>query len=288
MNKTEYMNTLRQELNGLPAEVVEDTMWAYEGRFVDGMVAGRDELEIAASLPAPHIVAAQKRASMRYQELKEKVTPSNFASLLVALLGVMMLNFFMIIPAIIGSILLFAAYLSSMVMYVVGIVITATVLAGVPQVNLNIPTHHFQHINQDFDDDMNEEFSVHHGNVRVDISPSGITVDKDEAGDVSKSAPASNSAASSTAASNAAASNTAVVKTGDDKSAVDKAAVDRSVVHVSIGHHLKTIHIFQGLGFLLGGIALFMLCLFTTKYTFVGFKKYLLWNVSLLRQSTAA
>ena len=70
MNKTEYMNTLRQELNGLPSEVVEDTMWAYEGRFVDGMVAGRDEMEIAASLPPPRIVAAQKRASLRYQDLK--------------------------------------------------------------------------------------------------------------------------------------------------------------------------------------------------------------------------
>lgn len=278
MNKTEYMNTLRQELNGLPSEVVEDTMWAYEGRFVDGMVAGRDEMDIAASLPAPRIVAAQKRASLRYQDLKEKVTPTNFASLLVALLGVMMLNFFMIIPAIVGSMLLFAAYLSSLAIYVVGIVITATVLAGVPQINLNIPTHHIRHVDQQFDDDMDQEFSVHHGNVRVDITPSGITVDKDEASDLSKSAPASSSAVSSSVASSS-----IVPKTSNDT-----AVVDKSVVHVSIGHHLKTVHIFQGLGFLLGGIALFMLCLFTTKYTFVGFKKYLLWNVSLLRQSTAA
>lgn len=276
MTKTEYMNTLRQELHGLPAEVVEDTMWAYEGRFVDGMAAGRDELEIAASLPAPHIVAAQKRAGLRYQELKEKVTPTNFASLLVALLGVMMLNFFMIIPAITGSILLFAAYLSSMVMYVVGIVITATVLAGVPQVNLNIPTHHYRHINQDIEDSIDEEFSVHHGNVRVDISPGGITIDKDE--DLGKS----------TATSSSAASSVAVAKTGEVQPELNKSVADKSVVHVSIGHHLKTIHIFQGLGFLLGGIGLFMLCLFTTKYTFVGFRKYLLWNVSLLRQSTAA
>ena len=269
MNKTEYMNTLRQELNGLPSEVVEDTMWAYEGRFVDGMVAGRDEMEIAASLPPPRIVAAQKRASLRYQDLKEKVTPTNFASLLVALLGVMMLNFFMIIPAIVGSMLLFSAYLSSMLFYVVGIVITATVLAGVPQINLNIPTHHLQH----FDDSMDEELSLHHDNVRVDITPGGITIDKDEAADLSKSVKLDSSAASSVAV---------------PTTANEKAAVDKSVVHVSIGHHLKTVHIFQGLGFLLGGIALFMLCLFTTKYTFVGFKKYLLWNVSLLRQSTAA
>jgi uncharacterized membrane protein len=277
MNKTEYMNTLRQELNGLPAEVVEDTMWAYEGRFVDGMVAGRDEVDIAAGLPAPHIVAAQKRASMRFQELKEKTTPTNFASLMVALIGLMMLNFFMIIPAIFGSILLFTAYVSSMAFYIVGIVITATVLAGVPQINLTIPTHHYQHISDDIDDDRSEAFSAHHGNVRVDITPQGITIDKDEAGDVNESAVASSSATSSSAASSAI----------PPKPGSDKVTVDKSVVNVSIGHHLKTIHIFQGLAFLLGGIALFMLCLFTTKYTFVGFRKYLLWNVSLLRQSAA-
>lgn len=282
MNKTEYMNTLRQELNGLPAQVVEDTMWAYEGRFVDAMLAGRDEQQIAASLPAPHIVAAQKRASMRYQELKEKVTPTNFASVLVALLGVMMLNFFMIIPAIVGSIFLFTAYLSSMLLYVVGIVITATVLAGVPQVNLNIPSHHFHHSNDTMSDDIDNEHSSYHGDVRVDITPDGIIVDKDEAAKHIDNSLAVNSVAISPSASSA-----VVAKLAEDKAAVDKSVKDKSVVHVSIGNRLKTIHIFQGLAFLLGGIALFMLCLFTTKYTFVGFKKYLLWNASLLRQSAA-
>ena len=282
MNKSEYMNALRLELNGLPADVIEDIMWAYEGRFVDGMAAGRDALDIAASLPAPHIVAAQKRASLRYQELKENATPTNFASVFVALIGLMMFNFFMIIPAIFGSVVLFTAYLSSITFYLVGIVITATVLAGVPEINLTIPTHHYHHVYQDTADDisdsvtkdMDKEYSAHHGNVRVDITPKGITIDNEEssAGNVKSTATTSTSVAS-----------TARVEKQTD----NKAAGDKSVVHLSIGHNLKTIDIFQGLAFLFGGIALFMLCLFTTKYTFVGFKKYLLWNVSLLRQSAA-
>ena len=286
MNKAEYMNELRQELNGLPANVVEDTMWAYEGRFVDGMAAGRNELDIAASLPAPHIVAAQKRASLRYQELKENATPTNFASVLIALIGLMMFNFFMIIPAIFGSVFLFTGYLSSMALYFIGIVITATVLAGVPEINLNIPTRHYHHIYEnvaddvsdgikvDSNEDMKKEFSVHHGNVRVDITSKGITIDNDELSDAHvKSTPSTSTPAPS---------NMKVEKQIENKEPVDK-----SVVHLSIGHHLKTIDIFQGLAFLFGGVALFMLCLFTTKYTFVGFKKYLLWNVSLLRQSAA-
>ncbi|MDO8650757.1 MAG: hypothetical protein Q7R66_01010 [Undibacterium sp.] len=55
MNKTECINTLRQELKGWPGEVLENTMWACESKFVDGMVNGRGDLEVAASLPQPHL-----------------------------------------------------------------------------------------------------------------------------------------------------------------------------------------------------------------------------------------
>lgn len=270
MNKTDYMNTLRQELEGLPADVVEDTMWAYEGRFVDGLVAGRDESAIAASLPAPHIVAAQKRASLRYQDLKKNVNPTNVASLLVALLGVLVFNLFMIIPAIVYSTMLFATYLGSLAFYVVGIVMTATVLSGVPQINLSIPSHHSQRVNGVLDEGFSHR---HHGNVKVDITSTGITVNDEDQEDV-----ASNAVTSTAASPTASAS---VTETG-------KVAEENSAVHVRIGNHLKSVHIFHGLGFLFGGIALFMLCLFMTKYTFIGFKNYLRWNISLLRPPVTA
>lgn len=274
MNKTEYMNTLRQELDGLPADVLEDTMWAYEGRFVDGMVAGRDETAIADGLPAPHIVAAQKRASLRYQELKKNASPGNLASLLVALLGVLVFNFFMIIPAIAYSSLLFAAYLSSLVFYFVGIVVTATVLSGVPQINLHLPTHHTQSIDGVITQDIP---SRHHGNIRVDITPKGIMVNDENEDDAVNHAPEST-----------AASNTASTAASGVATPVDKTAAGDAAVHVSIDNHLSKIHLLNGLGFLLAGIALFMLSLFMTKYTFIGFKKYLRWNLSLLRPATAA
>lgn len=278
MNKTEYMNTLRQELDGLPADVLEDTMWAYEGRFVDGMVAGRDESAIADSLPAPHIVAAQKRASVRYQELKKNSSPGNLASLLVALLGVLAFNFLMIIPAIAYSSLLFAAYLSSLVFYFVGIVVTATALSGVPQINLHLPTHHTQGIDGVITQDIP---SRHHGNVRVDITPRGITVNDENEVELANDAPES-------AAASATESNTASTAAPGVATPAGKTATGDAAVHVSIDNHLSKIHLLNGLGFLLAGIALFMLSLFMTKYTFIGFKKYLRWNLSLLRPAAAA
>lgn len=269
MTKTTYMNTLRQELDGLPAEVVEDTMWAYEGRFVDGMVAGRTESDIAASLPAPHIVAAQKRASLRYQELKKNVSPTNIASLFVALIGLAVLNFFMLIPAIFCSAVLFTSYLSSLVLYVVGIVVTAGALSGVPQMNFKIPTHHQHQI----DDQVHEDFSAFNGNVRVEITSAGIHVNRED-GDGLVTAPVTPVSASAVASTTA---------TGVDKGKTEQAYTD-----VQIDNALTRVDVFHGLGFLLGGIALFMLCLVMTKYTFIGFKKYVRWNVSLLRSPVAA
>lgn len=280
MNKTDYMNTLRQELEGLPAETVEDTMWAYEGRFVDGMAAGRDEQDIANSLPVPHLVAAQKRATLRFEELKKNTNPTHVASLLLALLGVLAVNLLMVIPAIAYSALLFASYFASLAMYVVGIVMTAIVLSGTPQINVDVPSHHRVHVggvlSENFSENLSENISRSHENVRVDITPTGITVDQGE-----------NGQAGSVAASMAASSASSTAASGSEKSS-DKVNVDDAAIHVSIGNHLTSIHLFHGLAFLLGGIALLMFSLFMTKYTFIGCKNYLRWNLSLLRPAASA
>lgn len=280
MNKTDYMNTLRQKLEGLPAETVEDTMWAYEGRFVDGMAAGRDEQDIASSLPAPHLVAAQKRASLRVEELKKNTNPAQVASLLLALLGVLAVNLLMIIPAIAYSALLFTSYFASLAMYGVGIVMTAVVLSGTPQINVDVPSHHRVHVggvlSENLSENRSENFFRSHQDVKVDITPTGITVVHED------NAPASSVASASIASS---ASSTAA--SGSEKSS-DTVSVDEAAIHVSIGNHLTSIHLFHGLAFLLGGIALLMFSLFMTKYTFIGCKNYVRWNLSLLRPAASA
>ncbi|MFZ6751062.1 DUF1700 domain-containing protein [Undibacterium sp. Ren11W] len=250
MNKTEYMNMLKQELSGLPSEVIEDTLWSYEAKFVDAMVAGRDENEIVASLPKPHLIAAQKRSALRYQALKENVRPSNLASLLVALLGVLVFNFLLLLPAIIYSSLLFSAYIGSLVMYVAGIAITAASLSGAPQINFDIATpRHFA-----LSGELTEGDTQHRSGVLVDISPAGIVVDD--------------------------------LNLETDLGKLNIAAGNRdedSILHVGIGNHLNQAQLLPGIGWLLGGICLWMLCLLMTKYSFIGFKNYLRWNISLLQ-----
>lgn len=254
MDKTEYMTSLRQELEGLPAEVIEETMWSYESKFIDALLAGRSESEIAASLPQPRLLAAQKRASLRFQNAKKNVNPGNLAHLLVALLGVLVFNLFMILPAMFYSVILFASYLSSLALYFVGIVMLAASLSGVQQMQIDLPVHRTGYV---------QEANAEHAgsNVRVEISEQGIVVDDDA--DVES----------------------ALVREQDLQ--VDRKP-DHKVVHIHIANQLTQVDFWHGLGFLLGGIALFLLCLCMTRYSFIGFKNYLRWNLSLLRLPAAA
>jgi uncharacterized membrane protein len=254
MNKTEYMNKLKQELNGLPAAVIEDTLWSYEAKFVDAMLAGRDEHEIAASLPPAHLVAAQKRAALRYQGLKENIRPTNLAGLLVALMGVLLFNFLMLIPAILYSVILFSAYLGAFAMYVAGIVITAASLAGTPQINFDLATPRNMTQFEDL-----AELDIHRRNsVKVDISSNGIIVDElnlePDADYVT-----------------------------EDASKNEQENQENSVLHVSVGNHLNQAQLLHGIGWLLAGISLCMLCLLMTRISLIGFKNYLRWNLSLLQ-----
>lgn len=256
MNKTDYMNTLRRELEGLPAELIEDTLWTYEGKFVDGLVAGQTEEEIAAKLPTPQLVAAQKRANLRLTTLKNDFSPSNLLSLLVAGLGVLVFNLLMVFPAVVYTAMLFSAYATSLAFYIAGIIMTAASLSGVPQMTIELP---YKHHHMSFE----RHDRSYNGDVVVDISGNGIHVTHDKGETtITSEKEAKDESASTTAQS---------TETKPEK---------RSL---RIGNRLNEVSAFKGFGLLLGGILLFLFSLFMTKVTFVGFKHYLRWNISLLR-----
>jgi uncharacterized membrane protein len=244
-NKTEYMNTLRQALQGLPAEIIEDCMWLYEAKFIDGMCAGRSEAEIAASLPSPALVAAQKRVGMRSVRIGR--TASKVASLLPAALGVLVFNFFMLIPVIMYSAMLFAAYLSSLALYLAGILITAASLSGTAQIKLDFPLPHPPA--SSLASVASADTAVK-PDVKIAISPAGIVVDDDRTGTVSL------------------------------HGQVNPLPL---AFRVEIENHLTSENAFQGLGLLAGGIVLFMLCLSMTGYSYRGLRNYFKWNLSMLR-----
>ncbi|MCU6434060.1 DUF1700 domain-containing protein [Undibacterium sp. Jales W-56] len=281
MNKADYMNSLKQALQGLPASVMEETMWDYEAQFVNALVAGRTEEQVAASLPAPQLVAAQKRNKLRLEAFKQQASPANLAGLFVSLIGVMVFNFFMIIPAMVYASMLFTAFIASMTFYVMGIVITAGSLSGIEHFKVNLPSHHYHATMNDEDEDLSIRSRSRDG-FKVDISSSGIVVEDQES--ASANSPANAAASASAASATSSAEPVAVATMAGVKVAsasITTAAPGR--VEVNVENKLRHYNALQGIGILLGGIALFLLSLLMTRYTFVGFKNYLQWNISLLR-----
>ncbi|MFZ6672688.1 DUF1700 domain-containing protein [Undibacterium sp. Xuan67W] len=290
MNKADYMNSLKQALEGLPAIVIEETMWDYEAKFVNAMMGGRTEEQVAASLPSPQLVAAQKRSKQRLDAFKQQASPSNLAALFVSLIGVMVFNFFMIIPAMVYASMLFTAFVASMVFYVAGIVITAGSLSGVEHFKVNMPSHRYEVMVDDGDDVRIHSRS--NDGFKVDISSSGIVVEGQEKiqekaqekvqGKNLEKTPASATSASASATTAGKPVAIAVLG-GAEVASASVSTVAPGRVEVNVENKLRHYNAIQGIGILLSGIVLLLLSLLMTRYTFVGFKNYLQWNISLLR-----
>lgn len=252
MNRTEYMNTLAQELQALPQPVIQDTLRSYEQKFIDGLAAGKTEAEISANLPNPRLVAAQLRASQRFQHLKRDFTPGNFFGLMLAVFGLVILNFFMLIPAFVAASFMFVAYLSSLFVYGAGVVVLAVSLSGAETLQLKVPgDFHGRNSHREHSD------WTHDGNATVNISERGISIDKSEIHRWAKDEWSS--------------------KRHDRWSGRDHWHT------ITIENRMGKQHVVYGILLLLGGTGLLLLCLMLTQLSFVGFKKYLLWNLSLLR-----
>lgn len=309
MNKTEYMNTLKEALDGLPTDVVADTLSFYEQQFTEGLAAGLSEVSISEKLPKPRLVAAQKRADMQYKKLKTQMTPTTFLGVLLSFMMVMIFNFFMLIPTAMYAIFLFSAYIVSFIIYFFGIGIMATSLSGVSQMQFNFAdmhahrsSHSFHehtsnrfHINIDQDEfkiiesnaDTNPNIKTH--DVAINIDSQGVKIEKTI--QIAPDAQLQENAADKE-----------LSQVGENKNIftkdeledvftrqIEKDRETETVPHiVNIKNKLQTKHSLFGFALLMLSIGLFILCLWMTKMTFVWFKKYLLWNLSLLRAPVRA
>lgn len=263
MNKTEYLQALRQALDGLPATVIQETVWEAEASFADAIASGKSEEEAAASLPKPELVAARKKASNHYQALKHNFTVGNIASWLVALIGLMVFNLFMFIPAVVYFSLLCSSYVVALSLYVAGIGVTAASLSGVDHFSIDVPYQSHHAIRHGHHKVMS---NLQHENVRVDITESGILIDGEKASPDTEVAEAagfikvdSNTAAGSLPAS--------VVEAG------------KKELHIEVGNHFHVSKALMGIGMIIGSVLLLMLSMFMTKYTFIGVRNYLRWNL---------
>jgi uncharacterized membrane protein len=277
MGKLEYLEQLKRAMLGLPPDVQARTLGYYEQRFVDGLNAGRSEQDVAQELDDPKKIAMTLRANSYSAQLggslgaqaataggpqaaapqfsvSEKRNPARVLWMLVSGAGLAIFNLFMIVPAMVFSALLFSLYAAALAFYLSGIAITASGLAGNGELLLDLPTRYVQIDGED--DDAKRQ-------LRVQIDDTGIHVHEEGAGPSADGDKVRDSSR---------------LRRGAE-------AVAGNTLHVTtdMNADTRTTQTLFGFGMVLGGIALFLLSLVVTRYTFVGIKRYIQMNFSLLK-----
>lgn len=294
MDKLAYLDALKRAMLGLPPATQAKTLAYYEQRFVDGLVAGRSEQDVADELDEPRKIAMTLRASAHLSTLAGSdgeaaadarsgkgadkspgnaagtrmaglPRPLNLLRLAASALGLAIFNLFMIVPALVYAALLLSLYLCALSFYLAGVATTASGLAGVNELVLDWPSH-LPVVVQD----NRPERETH-----VLIGPSGIEVRADR----SDEAPPRNDDAPER-------NDDAPARRGERSRVLRgaEALADGSVrISTGMDAESRTTQTVVGLGMVLGGIALFLLSLVVSRHTLAGCRRYLQMNRSLLK-----
>jgi uncharacterized membrane protein len=265
MGKLEYLDALKRAMLGLPPDVQAKTLAYYEQRFVDGVAAGRGEPDVARELDDPTRIAMTLRASAHLNSFNEKKNPANLLRLMVSAVGLAIFNLFMIVPALVYAALVLCLYASALTFYLAGIATTASGLAGANELVLDWPSR-FVTID---DDGRGRE-------LRVDIGSNGIIVTQ-ERPQVADPLPLADKADPDGDAGR--------IEPSRALRGAEALADSTLRIRTDMDAESRTTQTLFGGGLVLGGIALFLLSLVVTRYTFVGLKRYLQMNRSLLKGS---
>jgi uncharacterized membrane protein len=262
MGKLEYLDALKRAMAGLPVEAQAKTLAYYEQRFVDGVAAGLSEEEVAKGLDDPKKIAMTLRANTHMRAFEEKKNPANFVRLMVAVIGLAIFNLFMVVPAIVYASLLASLYACGLALYLGGVAVTASGLAGASELVLDGPLRHFV-INGSDDDGEPRQ-------AKVTIDAMGVHVDENYKGEE--------------------ASASVDVDVSEDTNRSERvirgaeSVAERGIkVYTDMDADSRATQTAVGLAMVLGGIVLFLLSLVVTRYTFIGIRRYIDMNLSLLK-----
>jgi uncharacterized membrane protein len=282
MGKLEYLDALKRAMLGLPPDIQAKTLAYYEQRFVDGIAAGRGEPDVARELDDPTKIAMTLRASAHLNTFAKEKNPANafaekanpvnaFAEkpnpakvlrVMVSAVGLAIFNLFMLVPALVYATLVLCLYLSALTFYLAGVATTASGLAGANELVLDWPSRFVT-----IDDDGRGR------QLRVNIGSNGIIV-HEERPQVADPLPQEDKA--------------------DPESRLERSRALRSAhaladstlrISTDMDAESRTTQTLFGLGLVLGGIALFLLSLVVTRWSFVGLRRYVQMNRSLLKGS---
>jgi uncharacterized membrane protein len=121
MTKSEFLDTLRRRLAGMPPSEIDELIADYATHFADGMAAGRSEADIAQALGDPMRLARELRAEAGFRRWETERTPASFFAVLFGFLALVAVDFVFLLP-LLGGLVLFTL--------IAGVVLIALCVAG--------------------------------------------------------------------------------------------------------------------------------------------------------------
>jgi len=162
--------------------------------------------------------------------------------------------------------LLMALYMSAFGVYVSGIAVTASGLAGSNELVLSAPLSRLEITNDDSPSETQTRVSIGEHGIQVYEEPVLRSDQRTEAGDSGSAADSENRHQRSRVLRGA-----------------EAVAERRIQITTDLDPDSRTTQVVLGCGLILGGIALFLLSLVFSKYTIAGIRRYVNMNMSLLK-----
>ncbi|MGE4064606.1 MAG: DUF1700 domain-containing protein [Rhodospirillaceae bacterium] len=139
MTRSEFLETLRTRLQGLPPAEIDDIVADYAEYFAAGESAGRNEADIARALGDPVRLARELRAEAGFKRWERQRSPGAFAAAVAGFVALIAMDFIILLP-VLGFLLLFIAIagLVAVVLFFVGIAMLVSILdLGGPDLMFN-------------------------------------------------------------------------------------------------------------------------------------------------------
>ncbi len=129
MNRTAFVATLREHLQGLSDREIEEISADYVTHFAEALHAGRTESEVASALGDPARLAKELRTEAGLRRWERKRTAGNYAAAIAALWGLAAVDLAFLMPLIcLVALLAVALGLSMFVLSIMGVVLLASLL----------------------------------------------------------------------------------------------------------------------------------------------------------------
>lgn len=168
MTKLEFLAAFRLACDSMPPEPVEAAIAEYERQFTDLLLSGLSETVIVERWGTPQHAALKLKLGTFTGNLKQAVNVEKVARVGISGVGLAVLDLILLIPASLYATLLCAFYIVSIAVYLSGIFVSASSLAGVNYID--IPAHAL----------LSKLATTHISIGSLDIEPGDIGTDSDD------------------------------------------------------------------------------------------------------------